>query len=374
MDEFVLDLERYVEDVRRLVDVDSGSRDVEGLTKVAGLVEAMFAERGWRVDRKDLGSATGPGLEITNGDHERFSALLVGHMDTVFPRGTAAERPFRRDGDRAYGPGVSDMKGALVALAHGLADFARRPGPALCVAFNPDEEIGSVYSAGWLQYLARRSDCVLVCEAARPNGDFVNERKGGAEFALRFAGRASHAGSAHAAGASAIGEAAAWVTRLHGLTDYDRGTTLNVGTIEGGTAANVVAAQATMLVDLRVTTMDELARIRRTLQSWAGEPPAVPGVRVTVDEVEWRPPMARSAAGDALCRRVEAAGAEAGYRVTWTSSGGCSDGNRTAAEGAPTVDGLGPVGGEFHNDGEWLDCSSVERCCRILRTLLAAMA
>jgi glutamate carboxypeptidase len=280
-------------------------------------------------------------------------------MDTVFEPGTAAERPFGIEGDTARGPGVSDMKGGLLA---GLAalDALQAAGhrPSVTFVANPDEEIGSPFSGPVIRAMAAEHDAALVLECARANGDLVSARKGLADLELAISGRAAHAGVEPEKGRSAILAAARIVEALHDLNGRWPSVTCNVGTIAGGTRPNVVADRCTLEVDLRAATAAEFADAERALRELV----ATPHVADTSAELKVtasHPPMEKSPATGRLVDLAQAIAGELGFAVRDAATGGASDANTTASAGLPTLDGLGPIGGDDHGPAEWLDLASV---------------
>ncbi len=200
-------IDSYRQELECLVNIDSGTTHIAGVAKVAELMEGKYSAMGWYVERVDLGSAVGPGVMATNAPGaEQFDVLLVGHLDTVFPQGTAAARPFTVDGNVACGPGVADMKSGLLSMAYALKhlDQATLDRLAIGVVLNPDEEMRSVHSHAWIGDYAKRSKCVLVFEGARADGSLVNARKGVGIYEVEVKGGAAHAGNDHQKGRSAI--------------------------------------------------------------------------------------------------------------------------------------------------------------------------
>lgn len=370
--------DEYVEALREMIDVDCGTYTVEGVNRIADACEKRFRDSGWKVDRRShspiaeeqqLGDVVIGRLE-GEGD---LRVLLIGHMDTVFPEGTASERPFRVEGDRAFGPGVIDMKSGLLAgffatealLEAGLRDFGR-----ITYICNPDEEVGSPFSKPLIQEIAREADVCFVLEGARENGDIVSARKGTSDFVIEIVGRAAHAGVSPERGRSAVLEAAHKVLALHDLNDRWPGVTVNAGVISGGTRPNVVAERCTMEVDLRAVdsetfdaAMEEIRRV--------GESNQLDGVSSTVRALEAHRPMQRNEATARLVGLARTIANDLGFEVEDASTGGASDANTTSAAGVPTLDGLGPVGGEPHAPEEWLDLASVAPRTALLAGLIA---
>jgi glutamate carboxypeptidase len=297
--------------------------------------------------------------------------LLIGHMDTVFDDGTAAARPYRRAGDRALGPGVSDMKGGLLAGLHALAALAETGvRPSVTFVANPDEEIGSVFSTAFIRRLAAEHHIALVLECARANGDIVSARKGIADLELHVVGRAAHAGVEPEKGRSAILEAAHQVLALHALNERWPSVTVNAGEISGGTRPNVIAAECRVAVDLRAASGVEFGEARAAVDRIAATA-TVAGVTTTVRQTASHPPMERTPATARLAELAIGIAAELGFPLHDAATGGASDANTTAAAGLPTLDGLGPIGGDDHSADEWLDLASVLPRTELLATLIA---
>lgn len=364
------DMSQYVLELEKLVNIDSGTRNVSGVNRIADYFNKKYREIGWNVERHNFDDSVGECLEITNSNDLTYDVLLLGHMDTVFPEGTAKERPFRIEGNYAYGPGVLDMKSGLLSLYYavkGLEEKLRNA--SICVALNSDEEIGSRYSRAWIESLALKSKCVFVMEAARPNGELVLERKGAGSYRIDFKGRAAHAGIEPEKGRNAIVELGYWIEQLDSLTDYETGTTINIGVVTGGTATNVVADQAHARVGYRITDLREIEKIEEKIHYLINNP-KVEGIQVDVSGGLGRPPMKPSIQTLKLCEVVEKIGKVIGIDIQWTSTGGGSDANLTAALGVPSIDGLGPVGSGGHSISEYIDLDSVEPRMRLVRELI----
>lgn len=356
----------FVDELRAMVDVDCGSYTPSGVNVIADRCEARFRAGGWSVDRRP--HVPGPGepplgdlvigtLEGAGGP----AVLLVGHTDTVFDEGTVAERPFRIEDGRALGPGVSDMKGGLlvgfaaveVLQEAGFDRFGR-----ITYVCNPDEEIGSPFSGPVIREMAPAFDAALVLEGARENGDIVSARKGITDYVIEIRGRAAHAGVEPERGRSAVLEAAHKTIALQALNGRWPGVTVNVGVIHGGTRTNVVAERCELHVDLRspeAATLDAAAaEVERICAS-----KDVPDVVTTVHANGWHRPMEKGEGGARLVRIASEVADALGFAVRDAATGGASDANTTSAAGTPTIDGLGPIGGDDHSPSEWLDLSSV---------------
>jgi glutamate carboxypeptidase len=365
---------RYLAELEQLVSIDCGSYSRTGVNRVGDAVAASLAELGASVERQPPNGAWAGrlgDLVIGRLAGEGPRLLLIGHMDTVFDDGTVAQRPFRVSGARATGPGTSDMKGGLLAGLHAIAALqAVGIGPNLTFVANPDEEIGSPFSTPHIRGLVPDHDAALVLECARANGDIVSARKGVADVELTYTGRAAHAGVEPEKGRSAILAAAQGVVALHTLNGRWPGVTLNAGVIAGGTRPNVVAAGCRVQLDLRAATAETFEAASAEVERIAAAP-GIPGVTATRRRIAHHPPMEKSPATERLAELAIAIAGEIGFAMRDAATGGASDANTTAAAGLPTLDGLGPIGGDDHSADEWLDLASVVPRTTLLAGLLA---
>ncbi|WP_250847130.1 M20 family metallopeptidase [Aquisphaera insulae] len=336
-----------------------GSRVAARWTELGGAVEIVPNERGGdHLIGRFFGESDAP------------PALVLGHIDTVWPLGTLARMPVVGYGDQLRGPGVYDMKAGL-AMLHAALEWLResaiRPPRPITALFTADEEIGSPTSRGLIESLARESAHALVLEPPLADGGLKTARKGVGRFTIRVEGRAAHAGVAPEQGVSAILELAHQVIRAHDLNDAAAGTTVNVGVVRGGTTSNVVPAEAEAVVDVRATTIAAAKVVERALLSLR---PITPGAKVVVEGGFNRPPMERTPAIAALFEQAAEIGLGLGLKLTEGSTGGGSDGNFTAAIGLPTLDGLGAFGGGAHADHEHILISSLPERAALLAALL----
>jgi glutamate carboxypeptidase len=352
-----------------LVNQDSGTYDRAAVNRVADQLAGAYAELGFSVDRF-------PQIEF--GDHllasrpgaaPATSLLCIGHMDTVFPLGTAAARPFQVEGDRATGPGVVDMKGGLTTLLFALRALAATESQAFrklscSVLINSDEEIGSPTSRQMFLDLAHRHQAAIVLEPARPNGECVIGRKGVGQFHLEVSGRQAHAGSQPELGINAIWELAHKVCAMQALTDLERGTTVNVGVIRGGERSNVVPDRASADVDLRIWNTEEADRVLRAFHEIA-ERATVPGATCTLTGEVSNPPWQTNEGTRRMLAILNQAAAPLGLTFEGVTTGGGSDGSRTAPV-IPTLDGLGPVGSKAHSPDEYLEVASLRQRAALL--------
>ena len=365
---------RFLAELEAMVNIDCGSYTPDGVNRIAGMVAAALEGEGADVERVAHEPADG---EVQLGDvvigrlaGDGRRILLIGHMDTVFDAGTAAVRPYRALDGRATGPGVTDMKAGLLAGLHAIGAL-REQGvrPSVTFVANPDEEIGSPFSTAIIRRLAPEHDLVLVLECARANGDIVSARKGIADYELEITGRAAHAGVEPEKGRSAILEASHQVLALHELNGRWPTVTLNAGVIRGGTRPNVVAERCVLQVDLRAASVAAFDAAAVEVERLAASP-TVDGVAIALRRIASHPPMEKTESSALLVADAVAIAAELGFELRDAATGGASDANTTAALGIPTLDGLGPVGGDDHSVDEWLDLASVVPRTTLLAELI----
>jgi glutamate carboxypeptidase len=373
------DLPAYLEDLEELVNIDCGSYTRDGVDEVARWVTAFVTELGATVEtRPDPAGRLADTIVATfAGAPDGPRALLIGHMDTVFDPGTVAERPFRIEEGVAYGPGVTDMKSGLLAGLYALkaitAERGGLPFERLIFIANPDEEIGSPTSTPHIEAAAADADVALVLECARANGDIVSARKGILDLRITVHGRAAHAGVEPEKGRSAILEAARMVRELHDLNGRWPGVTVNVGRIAGGTRPNVVAETCTLEVDVRATARDTLETAEAAIRAIA-EATVVPDVTVEFEAMARWWPMEKLERSGRLVEHAQGVARSLGFEVADASTGGASDANTTAGLGVPSLDGLGPIGGNDHAPSEYLDVDSIVPRTTMLAGLLLAIA
>jgi glutamate carboxypeptidase len=363
-------------ELESLVSIDCGSYTKHGVDAAGARVAAALAELGALVFVHPHGELGDTVVGTFAGAPDAARLLLLAHLDTVFAEGTAAARPFLIADGRATGPGVTDMKAGLLAGIHAVAAARAAAGPALgpiVFVANPDEEIGSPSSTPLIRALAAETDVALVLECARANGDIVSSRKGTVGLRLTVHGRAAHAGVEPEKGRSAILEAAHLVTALHALPARWSTVTCNVGVIAGGTRPNVVAEHAVLEADLRAATVRELDEAIDAVRALAAAP-TVADVTVEVEETSaWRP-MENGPRTAGLVRHATDLAARLGFSLRDAATGGASDGNTTAGMGAPTLDGLGPVGGLDHSPGEYIEVDSIVPRTALLAALHVALS
>jgi glutamate carboxypeptidase len=346
-----------------------------GVNRMMDLVAAEVAEAPVAVERIPGRSGLGDTLVLRAGPRTDEKAVLVlSHLDTVHPLGTAEhDLPVRLDGDRLYGPGCYDMKGGAYLALEAFKEVVRagRAKRPIVYLMTPDEEIGSPTTRPIIEDLARKAAFALVTEPARDGGKAVTGRKGVGRFEVHVEGRPAHSGSRHPDGRSAIREAARQILRIEEMTDYPRGVTTTVGMISGGTAANVIPQHCRFAVDLRVVNAaDGEAYAAEIL----GLKPHDPDVRVTVTGGMNRPPYEKSEGVARLFAHARALAQEIGFDLGEVPlTGGGSDGNFTAAQGVPTLDGLGIDGDGAHTLHEYGLVSSIAPRQQLMTRLLETL-
>lgn len=369
-------LSTYLEELRALCAIDSDSYNKPGLDIMAswlaermrglGMAATIIERERWGNDLLGVLCGTGQG-----------NALLLGHIDTVYPAGTAAARPLRVEGNTVYGPGVSDMKGCILAAIYAIealqALHITNYGEIrfLCVS---DEEINVRHSQDAIQQVCQDCQRALVLEAARANGDIVSARKGHTWYTLTAQGRSAHAGVEPEKGRNAIVEIAHQVLQFEGLNGWREGVTVNAGVISGGTVPNVVPDTARAIFDLRFLTQDDRRATERRFHELM-EHRRIPGVELTLEVApDIKGPLARTPASIHLAQQAQHIAHLLGFSVNHVLTGGASDASFTSEAGIPTLDGLGPIGGRDHSPHEYLVLDSVAPRTALLAGLVVTTA
>ena len=294
-----------------------------------------------------------------NAPADAKPALILCHFDTVWPVGSLATHPFRVDEEgKAYGPGIFDMQSSLALAEYALravADLKLDLPRPVTILLTSDEEVGSKSSWDLIEEEAKKAAYVLVMESPLPGGVLKTSRKGGGGFTIEAIGRAAHAGVEPERGINAIVELAHQVLKLHAMNDFEKGTSVSCGVIEGGTVTNVVPARAQVRVDCRIWTMAEGERIEAAIK---GLQPVLPGAELKISGGWNRPPLERKVTG-ALYERAKTIAAKLGLELKEGGTGGGSDGNITGALGIPTLDGLGVPGHGAHADHEHIETDKI---------------
>jgi glutamate carboxypeptidase len=359
-----------------LVGINSGSKNTDGSNQVLRALEPLYGEMGftcteYSVHHPELNDDFPHRLWSRSGAEAQFSMLHVGHVDTVFPK----EHPFQslsRSEERWQGPGVADMKGGLMVMA-GVHQLLEKAGLLehfdSAVFVNSDEEIQSRTSRDLVEKTALGRDAVFVYEPGRAGNGVVRGRKGIARFTVKIHGQSAHSGNHHQSGRSAIKSAASVILALERLTDYDRGVTINVGTIEGGTTRNTVPDRCVLEIDARFERLEDGPWLEEQVKRHT-DANLLDGTSAEIDGGVGRPAWTALDEGSPLLDALNSAAQELHQDIPLLSVGGGSDGNFTAAMGIPTIDGLGAVGGGYHTPDEWMNPASLaERIALVALTL-----
>ncbi len=368
MKEFIeANYQPMLELIENLVNIDSGSYLKSGTDRVGELLRDEYKMIGFDTEVHEQ-ERFGNNLVIRHPEAKAPEIIMIAHLDTVFPEGTAEKRPFHVADDLAHGPGVIDMKAshatALFAIK-ALMDSGSEAYKNVVLVLNTDEEIGSIESRSLIEEVAADMKYALVLEPAQ-NGQLVSERKGGGKYFLNVFGKSAHAGIEPENGASAIEELARKILKLHALSEPEKGITVNVGLIKGGTSVNTIAPFAEAGIDLRIETPEDGERLDRAIKEICSYT-ETPGTTVELTGHITRPAWMLTDEARRLIDIIAEEGAKLGISLTHEKSGGGSDANLTAHIGIPSIDGLGPVGGNAHQETEYLVVSSLTE-----RTLLLA--
>jgi glutamate carboxypeptidase len=342
-----------------LVNTDSGSYDKAGVDAVGGHIRKFLEDHGIASDVTP-DDRFGDAINATVGHGGNRPILLMGHRDTVFPKGEPTRRPFKIDGPRAYGPGVSDMKSGLVMNCFVLAaikKFGGAPAPVTAL-FTGDEEIGSPFSRRVIEQFARPARAVFNSEPGRGPGIAVTGRKGGVFMRFDIAGKAAHSGANFEQGISAINELAHKTLALHALSDPAKGITLNVGVVSGGQTVNTVAPWARAEVDLRFITPSQRAATMAQVEAIMARS-FVPGTTTKLEMIGEFVPLVETTDGKALFEHYAAGIRDLGNEPGSIFTGGCADSGFASATGAPTICGVGPVGGKGHTPEEFMEVDTL---------------
>ncbi|WP_300455877.1 M20 family metallopeptidase [Desulfobacula sp.] len=355
--------DQFLADFQTIVNIDSSSDNKPGIESVARFFDTRFSHIGLNSQVLFLGDNKIPCLYAAHKKGTSpFDIMFLGHMDTVFPPGEVAKRPFSIKDGRAFGPGVCDMKGGLLVVLHVLETLKHEGilgALSVCVAFNGDEETGSHASKKWIQSTAKKSLRTFVFEPCRPGYRFVLQRKGGGWFHVCVNGREAHAGADPEKGINAVVELAHQIVKINRLNQNDMGTSAQVTVITGGDKVNIIPDRATASVDVRILKQEEKNRVEEFFHT-LGKTPCIEGSTIRVQGRIDRPPMETGKATRQLWDLVRSTGEKIGLPLEAISTGGCSDGNYTSACGTPTIDGMGIVGANSHSIDEYAELDSID--------------
>jgi glutamate carboxypeptidase len=365
--------DEIVSTIRELVEIESPSDNKAAVDRIAEVVAQKFSQLGGEVrihQAKDFGNH----LQANFAGKSGKPVLLLGHYDTVYPLGTLAAMPCRAEHNKLTGPGVLDMKSGIALMLHALAALQQwhgglpRPVTVLLVS---DEEVGSDSSRAITESLAKKAAAVLVLEPSYGSqGAVKTARKGVGEYLVKVTGKASHAGLDFQKGVNAILELARQIEKISSFTELKKGLTVNVGIVSGGSRTNVVPAEASAQVDVRIARMKDAAGIDKKMRSLR---PFNRKCKIEITGGINRPPMERTAGVAALYEQAKAIARELGWKLGEAAVGGGSDGNFTAGLGIPTLDGLGAVGDGAHAPHEHILISELPRRAALIAGLIEAV-
>ncbi|MDR2008725.1 MAG: M20/M25/M40 family metallo-hydrolase [Alphaproteobacteria bacterium] len=361
------DLANYLKELEAVTNIESPTNYAAGINEVI----KFFADKAdslklqSKVVNLGAGDKAGDCLLVSNNlNAEKFDMLLMAHADTVFPVGTIKEAPFRTEGNRAKALGVIDDKGCALMAFYAMqyltdADFS------FVLLINSCEETGSPYSGDFIKEYAKKSKYCIVLEGAREDGSLVATRKGILKYKIDFNGVSAHAGNNPERGASAVAEAANFIVEFSKLNDYTEGHTFNTIMLKGGDAVNVIPEFASVSLEVRYVKDSSIAFTENKIKEVLGKPLNAK-VSHTVVKEDQKFPMFDEKNLPFMKSVVEEAGKTVGVDVKWVNAGGGSDGNLASSVGCPTVDGMGPIGGNMHNKEEYLEIDSVIPRCNLL--------
>lgn len=374
-DVFANRLESMLADIAELVGVEAGSYDVEGVTRTSRWIGDRLKQQGFELSYEQVPERGDRLLALRKGSGQG-RLMILGHADTVWPRGTLESWPFAINGDLAEGPGVGDMRGGLilalnsidVATAVGSADFEE-----IKFLVVSDEELGSPLSRGWIEEHAKQADWVLTLEPGRPGGGYFTSRGAVGAFYVEAKGHTAHAAANYLKGASAVRQLAILVPQIEALTKLDEGTIVNVGIFQGGDARQVVPGQGKLHVDMRARTPEAAQALQKEVERLVASV-ATDRVSVELNGGWTRPAWAKSAETAALYEIVEAASREIDapcFELTNISGG--SDASFCGALGVPTIDGMGPICNDICSRDETIVVSSLVARGAVFATLIAEL-
>jgi glutamate carboxypeptidase len=359
-----------------IVNIDSGTGDIEGGRKIANLLATELRALGAKLEKVPAEQANLPeNLVATLEGTGKSRILMIGHIDTVFEPGTVKKWPYRVEGDRAHGPGVADEKGGVVEglyalkLIHdlGFKDFAR-----ITFLMETSEERGSPGTRELIRRLLRDADVELNLEPGDPPDTLTVWRKGSATFHIEVKGKAAHAGVNPQDGQNAALELVHQIAGLKAFPQSGPGITVNLTILRAGERNNIIPDAATALVNARVLKSTDIGRIENVLRANARHV-AVSGTSVSVTREAAFPPLTKNPDTDALAARAKAIYAQIGRQIGTGGNGGASQSALAAEAGVPALDGLGPVGGSFHSDREYLELESVTPRLYLLTKLIMSL-
>ena len=361
--------------MQTLVNIDSGSTCVEGVNELASWFSRHFEALGWPVVIEEPKPGLfGKSVFTWHGDPLALDLLVICHLDTVFPAGTAARRPFEVNGDRYLGPGVADMKaGCLMALnSMELLHRAGRLHGSVGVFFNGEHELSCPNTRSSIEAKSKAAKVVVTTEPARADGSCVRQRKGVLRYTLKFHGRSAHSGVDPENGICAVTEMARMILSLKELADPEAGISVNPGLVKGGVSVNAVPDFAECRLDVRVNRPEAAERLDAVIRRMVDEP-VDPGIRIELSGGITRPPMIPNDRSEELIEGINRIARGYGLDLNWSFSGGGSDASFASAFGIATLCGLGPVGGGYHTEREYIEIPGLRERMSVFRDMVEAI-
>lgn len=347
--------------LEKLVNTDSSASDKQSVDRVGQLIRQRLDEDGIKYEIKHHENYGDTIIATVNG-RRRGKILLMGHMDTAFPVGTADERPYAKDNNMLRGPGVSDMKSGLVTMMEAAATLKDLAEEDICdieLLFTSDEEIGSPNSRSIIEERAANALAVFNLEPGRPDGSVVTARKGSAHLRIDVVGKAAHSGAFIENGISANDELARKMIEIKKLMDIEKGITINFGKIQGGIGNNVVSPSASATIHLAFWTVNQYKQTVEQIRKIVDHS-YIDGSKSTLSGDIGMLPMEKHSGVEKLFNAVTCAGNELGMTVTEQRTKGAADAGFTASLGIPTICGMGPVGGNWHGIDEYMELDTFE--------------
>ena len=360
--------------IERLVNIDSGTYCKEGVDECGRIIARQLEKLEFKTETiKEQGF--GNHIRAQRSGSETNKVFMSAHLDTVFPCGTAAGRPFRKEGDLAFGPGVGDMKGGIVQMIYALKALhhLKLDAPSLSVFLTADEEVGSVLGRSHIEDLARQSTHVLVMEPCSRIDSIAVRRWGIGSFYLTIHGRAAHVLKPDSIGVNASRELAFKILALESLTDTQRGVKVSVNLVRGGRSRQVTAAEASADIDVRVREAASMQQIEDQVRQVAGNP-VLPGISIKLEGQLTRPPMEPGTETEGFFQLANQIAKKIGFELRAVEEYGGSDGCFTSALGIPTLDAMGPVCHDMCGDQERIEVPSLVKRTALLAGIIRDLA
>ena len=382
--------DRMVDTVIRLANINSGSRNLDGLAAIKQALTDLFLRHDTQIDSIDLPAmesvddngvvyqqAVGQALSLRKYPNAQLQVLLMGHMDTVYGEDHSFQSCTWLDDNILNGPGVADLKGGLVIMHTALCALEQSPWAGNIgwqILINPDEEIGSLSSAGLIRKTSSKHDLGLIFEPSLPDGTLAGARKGSGNFSAVVAGRAAHAGREHHLGRNAIRALSEFTIALDDLNGQVKGITVNPGYVHGGGPVNIVPDVAVMKFNVRITQAEHEHWFNQHLDQICDSINRRDGIELEIYGGFGRKP--KPLTDDILClfEMVKATGGELNTEIQWKDTGGCCDGNNLAAAGLANIDTLGAVGGAIHSTDEYIKVDSLVERAQLVALFLMQLA